>query len=262
MKQVGGLLLRLNRQDSLGQLTKLRITQGCQRAGLTRDIWKLEEVLANNVCWKNNLVCLIVIKAKRLGISIRTENNLWRVFGYGTRIQELLEIHLWKRSGIEISETGLVYLNQILDIKGERLITWQQFKNYKGQSSKGKKAEWFKEIELKVLEGPLSREVKEHFRTKKHNTQAMKIEWKQLSKNRRKKEWIIQGAQDCRQLRKIVKKKKKKILLEYWQMRSKENELATEISKCEGCTEEEEERVEGSCQQWIRANSKIKVIPD
>ena len=86
-----------------------------------------------------------------------------------------METHLWKRSGIKISETGLVYLNQMLDMKGERLITWQQFKNYQGQSSKGKKAEWFKEIELKMLERTLNREVKEHFRTKKHNTQAMKI---------------------------------------------------------------------------------------
>src|SRR6185436_6470099 len=55
MKQVSGLLARLNRQDRLGQLTKLRITQGCQRAGLTEDIWKLGEVSANKVCWKNNL---------------------------------------------------------------------------------------------------------------------------------------------------------------------------------------------------------------
>jgi hypothetical protein len=38
MKQVDGLITRLNRQDGLGQLTKLRITQGCQRAGLTEDI--------------------------------------------------------------------------------------------------------------------------------------------------------------------------------------------------------------------------------
>src|SRR6185436_2879775 len=33
MKQISGLLARLNRSDSLGQLTKLRIMQGCQRAG-------------------------------------------------------------------------------------------------------------------------------------------------------------------------------------------------------------------------------------
>jgi len=37
-KQISGLIARLNRQDSLGQLTKLRITQGCQRAGLTKDV--------------------------------------------------------------------------------------------------------------------------------------------------------------------------------------------------------------------------------
>jgi hypothetical protein len=49
MKQVSGLLIRLNRQDSLGQLTKLRITQGCQRAGIVEDIWKAEEVPANKI---------------------------------------------------------------------------------------------------------------------------------------------------------------------------------------------------------------------
>ena len=38
MKQIGGLLARLNRKDELEQLTKLIITQGCQRAGLTEDI--------------------------------------------------------------------------------------------------------------------------------------------------------------------------------------------------------------------------------
>ena len=96
-----------------------------------------------------------------------------------------------------------------------------------------------------MLEGTLSREVKEHFRTKKHNTQAMKIKWKHISEDRRKKEWIIYGAQDCRQLEKIVKKKKK-ILLKHWQMQSKKNELATKISRCDGCTKEEEQ-IEGSC---------------
>ena len=50
MKQVSSLLARLNRQDSLGQLTKLRITQGCQRAGLREDIWKSKEMLRDETC--------------------------------------------------------------------------------------------------------------------------------------------------------------------------------------------------------------------
>jgi hypothetical protein len=49
IKQVSGLLSRLNRQNSLGQLTKLRIIQGCQRAGLTEDVWKLEKIPDNKV---------------------------------------------------------------------------------------------------------------------------------------------------------------------------------------------------------------------
>jgi hypothetical protein len=38
-KQISSLFSRLNRQDSLGKLTRLRIAQGCQKAGLTEDIW-------------------------------------------------------------------------------------------------------------------------------------------------------------------------------------------------------------------------------
>ena len=44
-------------------------------------------------------------------------------------------------------------------------------------------------------------------------------------------------------------------------MQSKESELTTEISKCNGCIRKEEE-TEGNCQQWIRVNSKINVVSD
>jgi hypothetical protein len=168
---------------------------------------------------------------------------------------------LWKRSRIDINEAGLIYLNQLLDIKGEKLITWQQFKNFCGRSSKGKKAEWFKEIESKVLEEPMNRRIKEHFKTNRHNIQAMKMVWKTMSKDKRRKEWIIYGTQEDRQLGKIIKKKKKKVLLEHWQMQNNENEIATEISRCNGCTEEDKQK-EDSCWQWIRINNKIKVVPD
>src|ERR1043165_6525546 len=38
-KQLSSLFLRLNRQDSLDKLTRLRIAQECQKARLTKDIW-------------------------------------------------------------------------------------------------------------------------------------------------------------------------------------------------------------------------------
>ena len=76
MKQISSLLARLNKQDRLGQLMKLRLMQGCQRAGLTKDIWKINRIPEIKVCWKDNLACLTIVKARTLGINIRTENDL------------------------------------------------------------------------------------------------------------------------------------------------------------------------------------------
>jgi len=86
MKQVSGLLARLNRQDRLGQLTKLKITQGCQRAGLTEDVWKTNKTPEDKACWKDNLACLTILKARELRINIRTESSLWSISGYGAKI--------------------------------------------------------------------------------------------------------------------------------------------------------------------------------
>ena len=82
-----------------------------------------------------------------------------------------------------------------------------------------------------------------------------------MSEDRRRKEWIVFGTSDCRQLGKVVKKKKKKVLIEHWQMQSNVEKLATEINRCAGCTREEEQLSE-SCQQWIRISSKVNVIPE
>src|ERR1043165_2998632 len=37
-KQISSLYLKLNKKDDVGELTRLRIAQGCQIAGLTEDI--------------------------------------------------------------------------------------------------------------------------------------------------------------------------------------------------------------------------------
>ena len=82
---------------------------------------------------------------------------------YGAKIQELVNAQLWKKGAVRVNEAGLIYLNQLLDTRGEKLITWQQLKSYQDQSSKGKKAEWFKAIESKVLSSSESRVVQRHF---------------------------------------------------------------------------------------------------
>ena len=44
-------------------------------------------------------------------------------------------------------------------------------------------------------------------------------------------------------------------------MQSKEEELATEINRCNGCIKKKEQ-TDKDCQQWIRISSKINVISD
>src|SRR6185295_9140483 len=102
IKQISSLLARLNKQDRLGQLMKLRLTQGCQRAGLTEDIWKINKIPEIKVCWKDNLACLTVAKARTRGINIRSESDLWTTIGYGAKIREFLEIRVQKKCGISI----------------------------------------------------------------------------------------------------------------------------------------------------------------
>ena len=51
--------------------------------------------------------------------------------------------------------------------------------------------------------------------------------------------------QNDKQLGKIIKKKKKKILVEHWQMQSREVELSTEISRCDGYISESEQTEDG-----------------
>ena len=55
---------------------KLKLTQSCQKAGLTEDIWKINKIPETKVCWKDNLACLTVAKARTLEINIRLENDL------------------------------------------------------------------------------------------------------------------------------------------------------------------------------------------
>ena len=42
-KQINSVIERINRRDKVGQLTLIRIAQGCQRAGIDTDIWKCKK---------------------------------------------------------------------------------------------------------------------------------------------------------------------------------------------------------------------------
>ena len=43
----------------------------------------------------------------------------------------------------------------------------------------------------------------------------MQVKWEQISEDRRRKEWVVYGIQNHKQIGKVIKKKKKKVLIEY-----------------------------------------------
>src|SRR5690348_4676373 len=88
MKQIGSLFVRINKRDSLGDLTRLRITQGCQMAGLTGNIWEENVEEEHERTWKNNLACRTFIKARLVGINIKSDQRLWWVVRYDKTIQQ------------------------------------------------------------------------------------------------------------------------------------------------------------------------------
>ena len=118
----------------------MRIVQGCQRAGLDTDIWKCENLLINKKIWKNNLACISLVKARELGIGVRTEESIWRVIGYRIKISDIVDRYTYESASAILGKIGIVYLNQILDKSGTQIFTWKQIKRCKNLSCKGRVA--------------------------------------------------------------------------------------------------------------------------
>ena len=106
-----------------------------------------------------------------------------------------------------------------------------------------------------------SREVQDQYKTVDYNTQTIMLTWQNVSDDRRKREWIVYGPEQNRQLGKITKKKKKKVEIEHWTMRESGNNVTTEIKQCVGC-KENEKQIEEKCERWIRLDHKVKAIPE
>ena len=97
------------------------------------------------------------------------------MLGHGEKVRDMIEAKTWITSNSTINECGLIYLNQLIDTKGDNLITWRQLKSFQGLSCKGKKAKWFSKVERKLLIMQRTREVHEHYKINGYNVLAFKI---------------------------------------------------------------------------------------
>ena len=94
---------------------------------------------------------------------------------------------------------------------------------------------WFKTIKEKVLADSFSREVIEAYKTKDINWTALRARKQRLSKDKKKKEWVITKENNILIARKIVKITKERFIMEHWKIEETSNSLQLILSKYKRC---------------------------
>jgi ribonuclease HI len=252
---------RLNNIGEVKDITEIRIRQGQLITRCTSSIWneKLDEEEVKLL--KNNLACLIIQDNLNLDLEITTNQEKWVVKASGTPVKSLLKKKTFVKAAKALQDLSIIVLEQILDIEGSSLITWQQLKVSRKRTKKGRKAAWYREIEEKVLVDQKRREVKPEFKTSMKNLLGVQDLLEKISTDKRKQEWIVfkESKNYKAKIGRIKKKKKNSVLIEHWE--NKENEEKQEVIKrCEGCTSNKEREHE-SCRAWQPKGKVLGAIP-
>ena len=224
---ISELLIRINTKGLVGDTTNMRLKQ------FQLDTNSAECILTSkNSSWRNsnsrNLGAKVLQQAKRLEFSIseNEDTKSWNILRCFERNELSIEVMLTKvgylKQGKSLSKLNIWHLNQLLDQKKSKMLSWRQLKVMRGERHSGKKAKWFALLEKEVIASIRTREVKEEYKDKV----GIQTEYKSqlVSRDRRKKEWVIIRANEEREAEfgRIIKKGKKKVEVEVWN-RDKEN---------------------------------------
>ena len=185
-KQILSLINRLNSKSDIRNITELRIRQRQGLLGYTSNIWTENIGEDEAKLLKNNLACLIIQENLNIGLEIIANRENWSVKVDGRPIKRLLKKKTFVKVAKILQEMKIVVLEQLLNIEGTHLITWQQLKVSRKRSKKGKKASWYEEIEGEVLRNRESREVKEEYKTETENLLGMQDILEKISIDKRK----------------------------------------------------------------------------
>ena len=144
------LTIRLNRQDDLGRITRIRLKEGqLQSKNLSCPTSK--KFNFDRTVPKHNLTYKVLHEAAKIGLRINElVENSNRLDFTGTEIYNLLE----KKEAQSFATTdrlNLFILEQVLDSSGRFLLTWQQIKHIRASQRKGRTPSWFTKLEKKVL---------------------------------------------------------------------------------------------------------------
>ena len=129
-KQTTALFKRLNSTGTIENITKIRIRQGILEKGIVHNVWRDPSPEANPN-YKGNIALNTIEQCKKVDIFFGTEEKGWSILGSGATIASILDPLQRKKSMKQQASLGLYFVNQLLDIKGENLLTWQQVKALK-----------------------------------------------------------------------------------------------------------------------------------
>ena len=114
-----------------------------------------------------------MLKAKEIQVTLRFTISDLNIENKNAKIADLLGNDFTKNIAKFLSKFNLVYTNQLFSKSGNKMISWQQLKLLRGESSKGRKAKWFTKIEEKLLEDKERRLLKADWRTNEPNSLAL-----------------------------------------------------------------------------------------
>ena len=164
----------------------------------------------NQYNFKNNLNAKIIQEAKRLDInvSIGELKEELMLCKEGTEVRKIID-KKFLEGYAQGKNLNIIVVEQLIDQNGTKLLTWEQIKMCRNVQAKGRVANWFKNLENKMLEDHKTRTVKEEFR-KAQNSMFIMPELTNISYDKRKQEWIIfkKGGRKETQIGKIIKKMK------------------------------------------------------
>jgi hypothetical protein len=208
-------LIRINDSNLLGQTCHLRLREAQLEICDPDPIWEINVDKLIYKAFSNNLSMNILVTAKSLGFTVHTEyaTRDWcfsEQKNRETKIISLLQESNWKGSLKSLKNMKIWYLGQLIDTRGKTLFTWQQLRKLLGLSAAGKKAGWFKRIELLVLELSTRRGIRETFLRKSYNTLTTEIQLKRVSTKRSQREWVLsEGKKENEYIVGKVEKKRK-----------------------------------------------------
>ena len=152
----------MNRQDELGITTRLRIREAQLRSMCLSSITSNNENL-DNIILKHNLAYRVVAEAKKLGFSFQKSSSYEaRLDIKGTSLSSILEkkeANNYRNS----NNMNIFVLEQLIAKNVNILLTWQQIKIIRGCKGRGRKPNWYKDLEMKVLEDSSSRILKAEY---------------------------------------------------------------------------------------------------